>query len=295
MGVRHHAHSRHGPFMSFSLDHSVTLHNDPMLPPTFYGKGIRDLVFGDPAKSCGVVISSRGPEYYLVPPKGMDMPAPVDLPREWNPGDSPVLPEVETYEEGGLRVRFVDPEKSYVTAEECKAYVAIRLKASEPLACPECGTLNNLTHDEDCAFAAAFDDDGSEDDDPGYTDVQCAAIASAAIKSMRELFSADIAAPAPWVEDWLPLGRGGQRRFFNTLDEYMAARVVWIRMTTREREAHLTARDGLTHKLTEIGRLMARRRKIIAKAKRASPTDSAVGSAIAAMNNLSANRKANDL
>jgi hypothetical protein len=44
-----------------------------------------------------------------------------------------------------------------------------------------------------------------------------------------------------------------------------------------------------------ISKLMARRRKLIAKAKRASPTDSAVGSAIAAMNNLSANRKANDL
>lgn len=101
--------------------------------------------------------------------------------------------------------------------------------------------------------------------------------------SMRDCFNS-VAHPAPWVEDWLPLGRGGQRRFFNTLDEYTAARVVWIRMSTREREAHLTARDGCTHRLTEIGRLMARRRKLIAKAKRASPDDAAVGSAIAAMN-----------
>lgn len=156
------------------------------------------------------------------------------------------------------------------------SYVAIRLKASEPLSCPECGTLNNLTHDEDCAFAAAFDDDGSEDDD--------VITISALREAKRACFSTQPPAPAPWLEDWLPLGRGGERRFFNTLDEYMAARVAWVRMTTREREAHLTARDGLTHKLTEIGRLMARRRKIIAKAKRASPTDSAIGSAIAAMN-----------
>jgi hypothetical protein len=176
--------------------------------------------------------------------------------------------------------------------------------------CILCGVSGAVMHHDDCprakewnhlnlagctteaqarrlgAFVAATEREWKPGDSPVLPETEPNAYVTAdeLKRFMRECFSADIAAPAPWVEDWLPLGRGGQRRFFNTLDEYMAARVVWIRMSTREREAHLTARDGCTHKLTEIGRLMSRRRKLIAKAKRASPDDAAVGSAIAAMN-----------
>jgi len=54
--------------------------------------------------------------------------------------------------------------------------------------------------------------------------------------------------PKPLVEDWLPLGRGGDRRAFNSLDEYFGARLVWLRMSRHEREAHLVEREKLSSK-----------------------------------------------
>lgn len=64
---------------------------------------------------------------------------------------------------------------------ECEggiAYVAMRIKASDPLPpCPDCGTTNNLTHNEDCDFA---------DWDDAYTEDECAAIVNASLKALHE-------------------------------------------------------------------------------------------------------------
>jgi hypothetical protein len=50
--------------------------------------------------------------------------------------------------------------------------------------------------------------------------------------------------PMGYWEDWLPLGRGGDRRRFNSVDEYVAEHRVWLAMNRHEREAHLAEREA---------------------------------------------------
>lgn len=80
---------------------------------------------------------------------------------------------------------------------------------------------------------------------PGVTFDESGSIDVAALK--RALASMpSVWAGTTWmyVEDWLPLGRGGERRSFPSLDAYAEARHRWIRMSSREREAELRAREA---------------------------------------------------
>lgn len=273
-----------GPFMSFSLDHKVIF--DHTMPDTFYGKGVSGAVERIMPATGGLV---RGWDFGLVGerpnpfPAGVFMREPLTaevccdaaapcekhsrittdadtvtiqltfeggLEREWKPGDSPVLPAVETYEEGGLRVRFIDPEKSYVTAEECKAYVVTRLKASEPLACRSCGRTDG--HDAKCP--------------------------SDILSKMLGMFGAAHSSAMAEAR------KADEERARKRVMEAHGVTEDDLRAINAEMRP-LTADDfnSLLGPST-ISKLLARRRKLIAKAKRSSPDDAAVGSAIAAMN-----------
>lgn len=52
--------------------------------------------------------------------------------------------------------------------------------------------------------------------------------------------------PLGYWEDWLPLGRGGVRRRFDSVDDYITAHHAWLKMKRHEREAHLKEREDNT-------------------------------------------------
>lgn len=263
---------------------------------------VREVVFGDPKASGGIVESAEG-KRYLVGEGGLPFPAavftteplsgeaccdataPCDKHRRTTTDADAVrinvnfetmerswTPEVkftagEDLEAGEMIVQRADGKCYKAAPGEPGAfpftpggvgYAAIRIKASEALACPDCGTMNNLTHDEGCAFAAAFDDDGSEEDDT---------IDPAAMKEMLRT-----------MPDLAP-----EMRLPRVLEHIPCDPLT----VTGQVTMHITSEDFLRWfepGPSTISKLLARRRKLIAKAKRASPDDAAVGSAIAAMN-----------
>ena len=60
---------------------------------------------------------------------------------------------------------------------------------------------------------------------------------------VAKLIAADEFFDVRFVEDWLPLGRGGPRRFYNSVDEYWAARMAWAKLNRHEKEAQLRERE----------------------------------------------------
>lgn len=182
-------------------------------------------------------------------------------------------------------------------------YAAIRIKASEPLACPECGTTNNLTHADDCAIFAALDDDDAHP----FTVQHPPTMAPAAMKEMMRTM------PDRQAHVWrkVVLGRIPASGVVETTDgrRFLIEDHPEPLIGTTTTEGHFT--DGVvtitvsapsdgrlssaaSDALEALGKEMVARFRALRDPKPA-PQDEGVHRAISAMQSGAANRKANDL